>query len=944
VHDGAQLIERERLVQRVAGAPVVVLEAPSGYGKSTFADELTKDRERIVVGLAAGDTSAGRLLARMAEAAGSDPVAADAAVSDGEPADRLTRFVEAATSSGNALIVDDVHHLDDDALQALATAVAASTHPRGQVVIIGRRVVPRPANAALLDERELAFTRDEMLAALLTQRAGVAADDVALCRRATDGWPAAVMLWGRLAMTDPAKASIEQLVAALAHELPAGGESLLRIAPLLSPSVGEVVGWPTIIEELARCGFPLRQIDGWWMVGDVARDHLASTGVIDRAHAVAIAELYAARGRFLHAVDLLLAVDAPEDLARLVGTADLELLEQIDLQELASIVLQLPRSALAAEPRCLLTLAWAASARVQISLRRRLLDRLDEFTGADERLARQVEVERVYDLSRDAQMADAERRGLAVLAQLGDDEQISRVRCLYALGETATIVGDPASLVKAAAYFGESIGLARVLGLDLARAKALNTLAYSVHFSRAEFPQALARVEEAVSLVRRGSRLYGTLLNFTAEILQYLGRDDDALDALAEARAIARRFGDVRTIAYLAWTAAKVAARRRDRGAVHQWLAEADANRAEWYDHPTGAEFLAGAAEACAMAGDTAAARQWLARAQQHPAIADYPDIAWPAEGSIEARDGDPVVAQQVLTRLLEEGWTEYRERWHYRLWIASARLRAGDRAGADAMVAVVRNECAGLGQPGFPQLHEPEMWQALTVDAATAAQPVTTVAVQLLDHFAVLVAGEAAALAPGKPQQLVKMLALNGRAMPDDEVCDLLWPDAEPDVGRRRLRNVVARVRAAGPLLARTEGMLALAPGISVDLTEFEGLAQTALRGGGAQRRERAQHALAHYRGEVLPGDRFEDWTTAPRERARNLAVRLLEVVIDEADAAGDVDDAIAAIERLVETDPYDDRSAERASAILSAHGRPTSAKAWADRADRIRAELGLR
>ncbi len=98
MHDGAQLIERARLVQRVAGAPVVVLEAPSGYGKSTFADELTKDRQRIVVGLAAGDASAGRLLARMAEAAGSDPVAADAAVSDGEPMERLTRFVAAATT------------------------------------------------------------------------------------------------------------------------------------------------------------------------------------------------------------------------------------------------------------------------------------------------------------------------------------------------------------------------------------------------------------------------------------------------------------------------------------------------------------------------------------------------------------------------------------------------------------------------------------------------------------------------------------------------------------------------------------------------------------------------------------------------------------------------------------------------------------------------------
>lgn len=946
VQDGAHVIERHRLVERLAPAPLVVLEAPSGYGKSTVADELTAGQQRISVGLSEGDPTLGRLAARMADAAAQagDHVAAEAAVGDGEADTRVGRFLVAALASGGALVIDDVHHLDDAAMQALAEMISSTPRsPLARSIVIGRRVSHRPTGAVLVDDQELAFDRDEIREVLSARGTAAADDDIALCRRATGGWPAAVSMWGLRPAGDPSRGSVAVLVGELLARLPRDRSAVLQSAPLLSPDLGALVGWPTIITDLQREGFPLRLVDGWWVLGDVVRDHLRGVNRIDPAHAAGIARHYAEGGRFLHAVDVMLAAGAPAELARILAGADLELLEQADLQELAGVLESLPSEAVAQAPECLLTLAWAASARVQIAIRRRALDRLERFTADRPRLARQVEVERVYDLSRDAQMDEAEARGSAVLALLEPDEVTSRVRCLYALGETATIRGDPSSLVHASAFLGESAGLARTAGLDLARAKALNTLAYSVHFSRAEFAQALARTEEAVSLARRGTRFYGTLLTFSAEIMQFLGRDADALDTLAEARQIARRFGDVRTIAYCAWATAKVFARQRDVAGVQQWLAEADSHRAEWFDHPTGAEFLAGGAELNALAGDTKAARAWLARAEQHPAVEEYPDIVWPAMGSVEARDGDPAAAVQILTRLLEEGWTEYRERWHYRLWIAYALWRAGDAAAAAAEFRRACAECATFGQPDFPWLHEPEMCRALSLAPTHDATGPIQIRVHVLGGFSVSAGGDNVAIAPGKPQQLVKILALAGRALPDDEVCDLLWPDATQEVGRRRLRNVVARVRAAGPLLDRTEGLMALAAGITVDLTDFEGLARTALRAADEHRRERASAALALYGGELLPGDRFEDWAASARERVRVLAVQLMEVVVDDAEAAGRVDEAVAAIEQLLATDPYADRWADRAGGMLAAAGRAASAAAWSDRAHRIRAELGL-
>ncbi len=75
-----------------------------------------------------------------------------------------------------------------------------------------------------------------------------------------------------------------------------------------------------------------------------------------------------------------------------------------------------------------------------------------------------------------------------------------------------------------------------------------------------------------------------------------------------------------------------------------------------------------------------------------------------------------------------------------------------------------------------------------------------------------------------------VALVALAGRPISADEVADRLWPGLELEVARRRLRNVVSRVRAVGPVVEREADRLRLAPGVVVDAERFTTTAERVL------------------------------------------------------------------------------------------------------------------
>ena len=135
------------------------------------------------------------------------------------------------------------------------------------------------------------------------------------------------------------------------------------------------------------------------------------------------------------------------------------------------------------------------------------------------------------------------------------------------------------------------------------------------------------------------------------------------------------------------------------------------------------------------------------------------------------------------------------------------------------------------------------------------------------------------------KARSLVKLLALaTGHRLHREQLLEALWPDLEPEAASNNLRKTLHHARramssvAAAPVsyLRFENDLLGLAPAGQcwVDVDAFE-------RAAGEARRNRSagayRAALDYYRGDLLPEDRYEDWTSTRRESLRQDRLRLL-------------------------------------------------------------------
>lgn len=217
---------------------------------------------------------------------------------------------------------------------------------------------------------------------------------------------------------------------------------------------------------------------------------------------------------------------------------------------------------------------------------------------------------------------------------------------------------------------------------------------------------------------------------------------------------------------------------------------------------------------------------------------------------------------------------------------------------------------------------------------------------VSLLGGFAVRQRGSVVPLPPSLATQAVKIVALHPR-ITADELIELLWEDAEPGVGARRLRNVLWRVRSAcGDLLVREGNFVRLGTGAETDVHRFTVLAEQALVGSDAgtpQAAATARAALEHYRGELLPGDRYADWATGPREVVARTYLRLLDLLVDDALASGRQGEALVLLDRLAQADPFNEQHHVRMAEIHLGSGNRGRALEDLERAERTLEDLGV-
>lgn len=222
---------------------------------------------------------------------------------------------------------------------------------------------------------------------------------------------------------------------------------------------------------------------------------------------------------------------------------------------------------------------------------------------------------------------------------------------------------------------------------------------------------------------------------------------------------------------------------------------------------------------------------------------------------------------------------------------------------------------------------------------------PSTTVT--LLDAFAVRRGDEDLTPSPGQPATLVQLLAVRDGRAAVEELVEALWPEVDPERGRIRFRNVLARVRRSSPDLVRREGdLVAFADDVEIDAVLFEDEAARAL----ALARDQpdaaaalARRALARCRREPMADLQYHDWAVAARERSRTRLLALLDLAAGAAAAAGSIDEAVALAERAIALEPLDDHRHRLVVGWLEAAGRAGAAGQARARARRALLEAGF-
>lgn len=954
---------RARLTDVVATNRVTVVEAGAGFGKSALAAECgtALPSVAVIARLEAQDSDVELFVSRLRRAFRLAGMTDLADVIEGPPAiDNLLAGL-ATTMDPVLLVLDDVHAADGDAVSAVIVDLAESLPDPHRMLILGRNLAGaaqklRYAHAVTtLSATELAFRSDELQEVLGVDDARC--DDV---MRATGGWPAAVVLAARRLARDatletisqPENAVVELLRLVMSDLSPEDQVAVVQVAllPLLSPNtIGSVTNDAGLWDRLISAGMPFTPTrDEFVELPGPVRDHLVVGQLLEPRFARRAADVYLELGQVRAALDVLTLAGDSTAAARVVADYARRATPSLEFAEIAGVVDGLPDAAIAEHPRALLVFARLAGRADRFVHRFAALTRLEALLAigpANRRLTDELNIEIAHDLLRLYRSEEAAERVEGMAERLTAEEVHTRAQLLAIQGRYACRCGD---YEEGARLLHDATQLALQLGeRDLAAASTYAAATESF-YEAGRLEEALELTEQSLALSTSVAHRLGRM-NLIADLATEVGRYEEAELALQDQLTLATRHRSERWMAYVPWGHARIASQTGDAVRTQRAIAEVERHHGEaWFNDSMRAFFASDAADLLARVGDADAARQQIATALElfgdtHP----FPMI----DAMIEARLGDPHVASEKFAALPEN--RDMREAWRILLFRAFAAFRSGepagsslaadafDRAEADGLMtalmakeSVVAQQLAGLAAEGG----------SLAARAFLSGELPSTIT--LLGSFELRRGGVLVALPPGKPTQAVKLVAAAGGRVTLDELVDALWPESDVETGRRGVRNLLNRLKPAAPdLLQRDGNDLVLSRSATVDVDQFETDAQSALaaRPGDPNRTTFARTALARYRGELLPSDRYEPWASLPRERALRRFSELIDVLIAEAEASNEIDEAVRLCERAIEVDPYDDARYLRAARLLVASGRFAHAHAVIGRATAMLHELGL-
>jgi predicted ATPase/DNA-binding SARP family transcriptional activator len=190
-----------------------------------------------------------------------------------------------------------------------------------------------------------------------------------------------------------------------------------------------------------------------------------------------------------------------------------------------------------------------------------------------------------------------------------------------------------------------------------------------------------------------------------------------------------------------------------------------------------------------------------------------------------------------------------------------------------------------------------------------------TGMVIQLLDGFSISNDQETISSTRWKSRRarsLVKLLALTpGHRLHRDQLIDVLWPDMALAAATNNFHQALYAARRVldqvlPGCLVLDEGFLSLSGGqihaFQVDVEVFEAAASHTRE---SHDPAAYQAALELYTGDLLPEDRYEEWTLQPREALRQTFLQLSLDLAKVKETRQEYPGGIAALLRLLALDP---------------------------------------
>lgn len=230
---------------------------------------------------------------------------------------------------------------------------------------------------------------------------------------------------------------------------------------------------------------------------------------------------------------------------------------------------------------------------------------------------------------------------------------------------------------------------------------------------------------------------------------------------------------------------------------------------------------------------------------------------------------GDPVLTLAVL---LQRARALVANNAHVRATadLAEARRLARLLGDDDALQLAAR-----IDRTVYTSAIDPAVGRRRKKATATIESSQPTIEIQVLGTFDVRVDGTSAEIRAGLATQLVKVVAVRGGRVHQDEVARALWPDRTAAQTRSRIDGVRYRLGPAVDVVVRHGEFISFAEGSRLDIATFVELARealTSLKSYGSVDVVAGRTALDFY-DELLPGH-DDEWVNVARQRLRERSI----------------------------------------------------------------------